>query len=193
MVGARWWCVGSRWSGDHSPTRASGEMSSASLVAPVAVARRAASPRHSLGVARRSSSAPSPTTRRSAQRHRLRLRASSSPDDVSDGFSASDEKKSAAAARAALLESWPDPSARETTTPSARRAKGNESSPFRLESRLKKPRGASDAPRAARDGRRVSWDVPPAPPRANAATPRTEPRKKTKKKARLFARREDGF
>jgi hypothetical protein len=33
--------------------------------------------------------------------------------------------------------------------------------------------------------------VPAAPPRANAATPRTEPRKKTKKKAR--ARREDGF
>ena len=102
--------------------------------------------------------------------------------------------KSAAAARAALLESWPDPSASlETTTPAARRAKGNESSrsPFRLESRLKKPRGASDAPRAARDGRRVSWDVPAAPPRANAATPRTEPRKKTKKKAR--ARREDGF
>ena len=38
-----------RRSSDHSPARASGEMSSASLVAPVAVARRAASPRHPSG------------------------------------------------------------------------------------------------------------------------------------------------
>ena len=53
---ARWLAraggIGSRWSGDHSPARASGEMSSASLVAPVAVARRARVARLALGVAR---------------------------------------------------------------------------------------------------------------------------------------------
>ena len=132
------------------------------------------------------------------------LRPSPNPEPVPHAGTAVRDRKSARraeasdSARAALLASWPDPSAetaekrknyagRRTTTPAAG---GKERAPFRLESRLKTPRGEAD--RGERRGeRRVSWDVPPAQPRAPAATPRTEPRKKSKKKAR--APRREGF
>ena len=90
------------------------------------------------------------------------------------------------AARAALLASWPDPSSAD--------ASERAPAPVRLESRLKKkpPRGA-DPKRVSRDERRVSWDVPPAAPRAPAATPRTEPKPRRRTEKTMRAPRLAGF
>ena len=117
------------------------------------------------------------------------------------------------AARAALLASWPDPSsargdarggggararAAETTTLAAVGSERRGPFPGRLESRLKpktkRPRGAAPTlvPRET-SARRVSWDVPPASPRAPAATPRTEPKKNRRTENKARATRRAGF